>query len=183
MYRPLTIKRQHFKVVAGAAFFGCIAMTLGCMRTEPTDPATRSQRAESVSLIDGKVRSYESLPEYDVMQFVKLADRPVLVEFGVDMHCARCEQMAPLVNELATQFDGRVHVVRARFSPSSALQVELGVRHCPSYRIFDGGSLVDHYDGPTLLPVLQSSLSSLLARDSRPSAAELLSTERIEVAP
>ena len=152
------------------------SIVAGCSRPASVD-RTSTNGNVSDPFSGERGRQYDSVSELELAQLVSTTKKPILVEFGVDFNCARCEQMTPVVNELGKQFDGQARVVRANFNPTSAVQAKLGLRLCPSYLFYRNGKLVDRCDGPTLLPVLKSKLSRLVPRDVSPGVSTSSRTE------
>ncbi len=89
-------------------------------------------------------------------------DGPVLVEFGVDFNCERCQAMKPDMLELSQRFKGRAKVVRADFGKNAALVAKYGGTICPTYVLFSGGEPVQVRSHPTSLSLLEADLESQL---------------------
>ncbi|MCP4192189.1 MAG: thioredoxin family protein [Planctomycetaceae bacterium] len=159
-----------------------IAIVAGCSRPSSVDRISTDGNA-SDSFSEQKGRQYDSISEFELTQLVRTSAEPILVEFGVDFNCARCEQMTPVVNELGQQFEGQARIVRASFNTSSAVQAQLGLRLCPSYLFYHNGKLVDRCDGPTMLPMLKSKLSRLISQDRNPGVTSAPRTYPGEVSP
>lgn len=96
---------------------------------------------------------------------VQLAERPVLVEFGVNFGCIRCDQMRPEMARLFREVEGRADVVRVDFNANQQLAVQLGATICPSYVLFDQGRVVVARSFPTSADLLAADLESVLAHN------------------
>ena len=74
-------------------------------------------------------------------QEVLESDQPVLDDFWAEW-CGPCKMIAPVVEELAHEYDGRVKFAKVNidFSPKTA--VEYGIRGIPTLLIFKGGDPV-----------------------------------------
>ena len=154
--------RQCWQVIL---LVGLILTGTGCMPTESTNPVSPPAKKLQTGLIP-QSRGYQSIPEFELMELVSTSQEPVLVEFGVDFNCPRCEEMAPVLNDLGERFGDQVKIVRSSYDRSSTLQAQLGLNVCPSYLIYLDGNLVDRHVGPAMLPVLSSKLLRLVPESS-----------------
>ena len=101
----------------------------------------------------------------DLEQFIESSELPVLVEFGVDHNCGRCDSMKPQVTLLADKYKGNAKVLRVDFSSNVELVTKYGGTICPTYALFEPGQLnpVFVQSFPTSSDMLESSLLSVLA--------------------
>jgi len=159
---PADHLRQCWQVIL---LVGLILTGTGCMPTESTNPVSPPAKKLQTGLIP-QSRGYQSIPEFELMELVSTSQEPVLVEFGVDFNCPRCEEMAPVLNDLGERFGDQVKIVRSSYDRSSTLQAQLGLNVCPSYLIYLDGNLVDRHVGPAMLPVLSSKLLRLVPESS-----------------
>ena len=159
-YANRTNRKYH-----GAALACLLApfVYMGCTRPVSVDHTSAKENTSEPFF--GRARQYDSVSDFELKQLIRTTKQPLLVEFGVDFRCARCDQMTPVLNELDQQFDGQVRIIRTSFNPSSAIQARIGLRQCPSYLLYRNGKLVDRCDGPTMLPVLKSKLSRLVSQN------------------
>jgi len=75
--------------------------------------------------------------EQDVLQ----ADSAVLVDFWAEW-CGPCRMVAPLLDEIAGQYAGRLEVVKLNVDDNQQVPARLGVRGIPTLMIFKKGQLV-----------------------------------------
>jgi thioredoxin 1 len=72
--------------------------------------------------------------------------RPVLVDFWAPW-CAPCRALAPTIEAIAEQFDGRADVVKLDIDQNSETVAAHAIRSIPTVLIFRGGRLVDRITG------------------------------------
>lgn len=67
---------------------------------------------------------------------------PVMVDFTAAW-CGPCRQLAPVIDELAQEFSGKVKIVKMDVDSNPHTPMEYGVRSIPALLIFKDGALVD----------------------------------------
>lgn len=90
------------------------------------------------------------------------AETPVLVDFWADW-CAPCKMIAPIVEELATEFDGKVKFAKVDVDNNPKSAMNFGIRGIPTLLIFSGGKPVDTVVGAVPKSVLKRRLEDALA--------------------
>lgn len=83
------------------------------------------------------------------------SELPVLVDFYADW-CGPCRMMAPVVDELAKKYEGRLKVGKCNIDEENGLAARYGVMSIPTFIIFSGGQIKDTIVGA----VPQSELES-----------------------
>jgi thioredoxin 1 len=71
---------------------------------------------------------------------------PVLVDFWAEW-CAPCRMIAPIVDDIARDYAGKVKVCKLNVDDSQSLASRYGIRSIPSLLIFKGGSVVNQVIG------------------------------------
>lgn len=69
------------------------------------------------------------------------SDKPVVVDFFATW-CGPCKMMAPVVDALATDFDGRVKVGKLDVDESEEIAARYGVMTIPTIILFKNGEVV-----------------------------------------
>ena len=80
--------------------------------------------------------------ERDVIQ----SDKPVLVDFTATW-CGPCRMIAPIVEELANEYQGRAVVGKVDVDENPETAMNYGIRSVPTLLIFKGGQVVDQIIG------------------------------------
>ena len=90
------------------------------------------------------------------------ADVPVLVDFWADW-CAPCKMIAPIVEDLADEYDGRVKFAKLDVDSNPRTAMSYGVRGIPTLLVFKDGVPVNQVVGAVPKSVLKGKLEESLA--------------------
>ncbi len=71
---------------------------------------------------------------------------PALVDFWASW-CAPCRAIAPIVDEMATEYTGRIRVAKMNVDDNPATPGRYGVRGIPTLILFKDGKVIDQLVG------------------------------------
>ena len=88
---------------------------------------------------------------------------PVLVDFWADW-CAPCKMIAPIVEELSAEYDGKVKFMKMDVDANANTPMTFGIRGIPTLIIFKGGKPVEQVVGAVPKSVLKRRLDAALTK-------------------
>ena len=76
--------------------------------------------------------------------------------------CGPCKMIAPVIEELAEEFEGRAKICKVNTDEQQDISIQYGIRPIPTILFFKNGEIVDQTIGAQSKQVLADKLNSLL---------------------
>src|SRR6267378_4434417 len=103
-----------------------------------------------------------NLTQENFAQQVLQSPGPVLVDFWAEW-CGPCKMIAPVLDELASEFEGRAKIGKVNIDEFQTLATEYGIRAIPTLLLFKDGQVAEQIVGMRSKRDLKSSLEKVTA--------------------
>ena len=87
--------------------------------------------------------------------------KPLVVDFWAEW-CGPCRMVGPIIEELATEYEGKVNIGKIDVDENSEVAAQFGMRNIPTILFFKGGQLVDKQVGAAPKATFVSKIEGIL---------------------
>ena len=87
--------------------------------------------------------------------------KPMVVDFWAEW-CGPCRMVSPIIDELATEYEGKVTIGKMDVDNNNDVVAQFGIRNIPTVLFFKDGKLVDKQVGAVGKPVFAEKVKKLL---------------------
>ena len=103
-----------------------------------------------------------TLTQENFAQEVLQSATPILVDFWAEW-CGPCKMLAPILDELAGEYEGRVRIGKVNIDEHQGLAAEYGVRAIPTLLVIKNGQVAEQMVGAKSKRDLKASLDKAVA--------------------
>ncbi len=102
-----------------------------------------------------------TITDQNFEEVVLKSDKVVLIDLWAEW-CGPCRMLTPIVEEMATEYEGRAVIGKLDVDNNPETTNRFGVRNIPTILFIKGGEVVDKQVGAVPKAVLTKKLDSLL---------------------
>ena len=108
-----------------------------------------------------KVANFEQNPD----KWEYLGDKPCIIDFYADW-CGPCKMVAPILEELAEEYDGQIYVYKIDTEAEQQLAAEFGIRSIPTLLFCPMGEAPQMAQGALPKDALKKAIDDVLLKKS-----------------
>ena len=120
------IKRVLFLTV------GILSLMLAACETKAINNGKKENKMKTIELTKAdflkKIVDYEKNPE----EWIYLGDKPAIIDFYASW-CGPCKMVAPVLEELAAEYDGQIYVYKVNTEQEQELAALFNIRSIPLF--------------------------------------------------
>ncbi|MCR5469847.1 thioredoxin [Xylanibacter ruminicola] len=92
---------------------------------------------------------------------LKAGNLPLVVDFWATW-CGPCRMVAPIIEELSKEYDGKVVIGKCDVEDNEDIAAEFGIRNIPTILFFKNGEVVDKIIGAQPKAKIEEKIQTLL---------------------
>jgi len=89
------------------------------------------------------------------------AGKPMVLDFWAEW-CGPCRMVSPIIDELATEYEGKVTIGKMDVDDNNDVVAQFGIRNIPTVLFFKDGKLVDKQVGAAQKSAFVAKIDALL---------------------
>ena len=89
------------------------------------------------------------------------AGKPMVLDFWAEW-CGPCRMVSPIIDELATEYEGKVTIGKMDVDNNNDVVAQFGIRNIPTVLFFKDGKLVDKQVGAAQKSAFVAKIDALL---------------------